>query len=307
MPSEPDKISAIEARGTGWTPSPEHGRSPKARKARHHLGTLVVLLILIATPSWLIWRGYRQERQNHALIAAIKHNDTQVVVRLLDQGADANTRDQGDGKINVWQTLKSLFAGRRKDASRIEPGIPALMVGIMPVIVADRTFFSTQEVHVENLTIVRALLDHGADPMAMAQTEKKGYAISFDPLTCAAFGQYPLTLCLLLEHGANPNRGECAGEAVCLSALTGDVAMLQCLFTHGAPINDHRHVCALETAVSYRQTEEVRFLLSRGADVNIHKDGGRDFLDTARVNGDWKMIRLLKQYGARAGRPKRVR
>src|SRR5437773_1880504 len=63
------------------------------RRNRLTFTSLVLLVTLFGVPAWVTWRAVRQERLDSALIAAIKHNDTQAVVYLLRHGAD----------VNAWQ------------------------------------------------------------------------------------------------------------------------------------------------------------------------------------------------------------
>ena len=65
---------------------------------------LIVLPVLVTT----VWYGrqVRQQRLDHALIAAIKKNDTAGAIALLDQGADANATDKPETPL----TFKNLLA-----------------------------------------------------------------------------------------------------------------------------------------------------------------------------------------------------
>jgi hypothetical protein len=63
------------------------------RRRRAALLTLLVLVGLVAVPVVLTWREVKQEQLNHALIAAVDHNDAAEVRRWLRQGADPNAKD----------------------------------------------------------------------------------------------------------------------------------------------------------------------------------------------------------------------
>ncbi len=103
------------------------------------------LLILIAVPLGLTWREVRQERLNQALIAAIKRNDTNSVTSLLEQGADANTRDDPGRKISIWQRLMNQLQGRSS------------VTADAPTALFQATFW-----HAENPTLAQILLRHHA-------------------------------------------------------------------------------------------------------------------------------------------------
>src|SRR5213079_3408287 len=51
---------------------------------------LLLLMVLAGVPGWLLWRTYHQQRLDHALIAAIKKDDTPGILSALNAGADAN-------------------------------------------------------------------------------------------------------------------------------------------------------------------------------------------------------------------------
>src|SRR5262245_43399777 len=65
-----------------------------------------VILPVLVTTIWY-WRQVRQQRLDHALIEAIKKNDTPKAISLLDQGADANSTDKPYQPI----TLNSFLIG----------------------------------------------------------------------------------------------------------------------------------------------------------------------------------------------------
>src|SRR5262245_6337246 len=127
---------------------------------------LGILLLLLSVPAVGIAREVLKHQRDRALIAAIKKNDTQSVLRFLEQGADANTRDEPEEKLTVWQRLSAIFAWKRRPPTST---FTALLVLLEARPMGKRIRFNGQVVpdYVEppqNDKILKALLDHGADP-----------------------------------------------------------------------------------------------------------------------------------------------
>jgi ankyrin repeat protein len=178
-------------------------------KRIHHkrVGLLFLLLmaLLIAVPVGLTWRAVRQERLNQSLIAAVKRNDDRAVVSLLDQGADANCRDEPLRKFSLWETLVQL-------------GLPP-----------------------ENHRLVGALLDHGAQvnhtgkdawtPVCYALTGHKNATARLLLARGANANEPGLltfamskdadngTITALLDHGADVNQRDEKGQTALLMAV----------------------------------------------------------------------------------------
>ncbi len=85
----------------------------------------------------------------------------------------------------------------------------------------------------------------------------------------------------------------------------GSIEMMELLLNAGAQIEFQHHLgtTALHFAIMRRQTDMVRFLIERGANVNRpgRKFGGARLtpLEMARDGGDEKIIRVLEEHGAR--------
>ena len=74
---------------------------------------------------------------------------------------------------------------------------------------------------------------------------------------------------LLLDHGANPDRGTAHWPTpLALACAQGDRSIVELLLERGAALNEagSRHGGALEHAAWYRQDDLVALLLERGAD-----------------------------------------
>ncbi|MGC4043949.1 MAG: ankyrin repeat domain-containing protein, partial [Armatimonas sp.] len=165
----------------------------------------------------------------------------------------------------------------------------------------------------ENLTIVKALLDRGADVNARDES-------GMTPLMSAVFIGHIRTIQLLLERGADPrprskdsaivvtNRGYTG-----LSTVHGRTAMhyatdvygksiriFQLLLAHGADINarDGYGSTPLSTMAAYGQIEPIRFLLRHGAQVNVKDQTGMTPLMYAANSHYMDILKALLASGA---------
>jgi ankyrin repeat protein len=112
---------------------------------------------------------------------------------------------------------------------------------------------------------VTALLKAGADP-----DEANDFGAT--PLSEAARRGDAEVLKLLLDAGADPRKSNAEGETVLMTvARTGNVAAAKVLVKAGAEVDAREHwggQTALIWAAAQNQPEMIRFLASRGADVN---------------------------------------
>jgi len=132
--------------------------------------------------------------------------------------------------------------------------------GMTLLVLAMRQLRETPEQH----TVLRLLLDAGADPNKSAQYEAPlSIALEVDSKT----GSEPVKL--LLARGANPNLVDSFGDPVWFLA-TGRSA----------------------------NTETLGLLLDRGANMNAVSRQGHTALFSAATTGNWKAALLLLQRGA---------
>src|SRR5215472_2426515 len=117
---------------------------PRQRKIGWIL--LVLLLLPIFAFSIWYWRQLRQQRLDHALIEAIKRNDTPRAIAMLNEGADANARDVEIERRELWQKILDRWIGK---GSASPVGASPLITGL--------------EEGYENPIIIKALLERGAD------------------------------------------------------------------------------------------------------------------------------------------------
>ncbi len=299
----------------------------KHRRSGRILLLLFLLVVLIGVPVWQAMRLIRQERLNRALIAAIKKNQVQVALALLNAGADPNARDAPPDRRSVWQQVWDSLHGRH-DSSR-ENAPTALLVLLEPA--AREADYIGQYIpprREENVVLARALLDRGAE---VNVRDAQGDIA----LLLAAEEDEHQTLLLLLDHGANVNVQDRFGYSpLRFTSEHGDTPAVQRLISKGAQIDakavdgqtplmgavENQHldvVCLLlgnaananlrdtdgETALhianetSTDQSDIVKLLLAHGADIHIKNNAGKTPLKLAQDHEDTDCIRLLKQAG----------
>lgn len=292
-----------------------------------HKRTIWLLLALFLIPVLLfgIWfnRQVRQQRLDHALIEAIKKNDTQTAIALLDQGADANATDKPYTSVRLGNALAGFWNGLRGNRLTQENTVypSALLVRYdwhqQQNIVARKT---------ENIEIVQALLDRGANPFTFNdsgmtllheacqqhhwQTVK---LLLHRHVPCdlkSKFGDPPLMYAsdecaeLLIEYGADVNTRFQDGTTPLMQQ--NDNPTLQLLLDHHANINAQDNegmtplMHSMRNFVPVSHADYVRILLQHRAKVSIKDRNGRtasDWVEDPMGNpDDWKEVsRLLKE------------
>ena len=81
------------------------------RTLRKRLTCLLLALVLppmLITSIWY-YRLAKQQRLDHAFIEAIKKEDTQKAIELLNQGADANVTAKPDTPITMTRFIGELW------------------------------------------------------------------------------------------------------------------------------------------------------------------------------------------------------
>lgn len=261
-----------------------------------------ILLSLFLLPVLLlgIWYGrqVRQQRLDHALIEAIKKQDTPKAIALLDQGADANAEDKAYEPKSLWSLLEE-FWNRLQGFPATEEAKPTLSALLI------ETVGDWQKDHYvefpDNPTFVQALLEHGANPNVRSESDTT-------PLINACYYHRVETVRLLLEHGADPNAKSLEGKtplmAACQSPHEQTMACLHLLIAYGADVNLTNglkqsalmYVILFSSGKSSHSTETIGYLLRHGAKVSLRDGGlhGRSPLDWARGYNDKVAIPLLE-------------
>lgn len=251
------------------------------------IGLLLLLLLvsLVGTPTWLTYHQERQDVLDHALIAAIKRDDTPAALSLLGQGADANARDELNQKpTSLWQLLLDTVRGKHVSPAT---GPTALLV----LLESEREWEDIAPS--EHAPLVKALLEHGAEVNVQ---DSQGMT----SLLLAAYWGQADTLKLLLAHSADVNKPNTRGITPLMDALDYP-NLLSILLTHRADVNarDKDGFTALMYASRDGRMKAVHILLHHHANVNIQNKYGGTALSLAEEGPHAAIVHLLKQAGAK--------
>jgi ankyrin repeat protein len=140
--------------------------------------------------------------------------------------------------------------------------------------------------------VVKALLNHGADPDA-----QDGFG--WTALMKAADAGHEAVVEALL--GADAKVGLSARDgatALFLAARSGHAALLPPLLRRGADPNEPRHEPLILASLE-GHVEVVERLIKAGADVRARHSNGMTALQAATEGGHSAIVRLLRDAGAR--------
>ncbi|KAL7787576.1 hypothetical protein V8C43DRAFT_316829 [Trichoderma afarasin] len=227
--------------------------------------------------------------KGRALCSAAKHGWTEVVLALLELGAEPDFKNPnqnsrtalsqaaGNGNIN---TMKELMDG-----------------GAFPNTQDD--FFRTPLSYASEMghsSAVQMLLgDERVDPNAK---DREG----FTPLLWAAENWHEATMrLLLLQSGAEVNAKDESGWTALRSTVwKRREEIIKLLLQSGADVNakDKYGRTALAHAALSGQAEIVKLLLQNSADPDIRDDWGETALLLAAIDGHAETVKLLLQSGA---------
>jgi ankyrin repeat protein len=119
----------------------------------------------------------------------------------------------------------------------------------------------------------------------------------------AALRGYTGRMRLLLALGANADEPACQSDScfppIVWAALAEEPSAVELLLDHGANVNrkPRRGATALTAAAFHGDTETVKLLLSRGADINSDLDGCTP-LGLAKLRKHAEVVNLLSKQGA---------
>ena len=226
------------------------------------------------------------ENRYHKLIHASRNGMYQMVVILLEKGADPNIRDD-DG----WTALISAAENGHQRVvellleKQVDPNVQNCKNGRTALIQA------SQNGHYQ---VVEVLLKNGANPDI--HDNDGGTTL----ILASLFGHYQVVE-ILLKNGADPNIHDNYGlTALIVASHNGHYQVVEILLKNGADPNIQiiKGYTALMFGSIYGHYQVVELLLKNGADPNIHNNDGFTALTFASRNGHYQVVELLLKNGA---------
>ncbi len=231
---------------------------------------MLTLLLNASEPS-----PVRSKLISSALIKAVMADNLGCVRFLLDHGADANVRETVDSEMSRW----ALTDDPKKKGRLV-------------------LFWALRQVFLQNrVEIVKALLEHGANPNAV---DKSGKTALY---WAAELGDKEIVTALLEKKGVDPN--QChheSKESLLLRAVYFNrKEIVQALIEGGADLNiesvlgaskdTKKHV--LEVAVNSNYVEIVKILFAAQKPIKLGKKRKAALLETAVTRNDTDMVLVL--------------
>lgn len=144
------------------------------------------------------------------------------------------------------------------------------------------------------------LLDHEANPNQQC-------VIDFTPLSQAVETAPIPVIQLMLRHGGDARKGQLLHHAI--ARISDNIAVLSLLIEKGADINSPMYNdypssalfyfmglgTALHKAAELGKVDIVRYLISKGADLDIKDANGRTALECAKMPNHWEVIQALEK------------
>jgi ankyrin repeat protein len=291
---------------------------------------MLMIVLLVGALAWSAGVAVQHDRANQALIAAVNRSHATAAIAALDAGADPNARDDGGLFPATWRHLRArLERLTGQDASEDEADEPTALIGALEPRMDPKTDIA--EDTPENVALVKALLDRGADVNIQ---DLDGDT----PLMLAAWCGYTETALLLLAQGASVNGvagGEHPGKALAAASEWGDRRLVELLLAKGANVNlrgdggctplmcaaeqghpgiakrllqvgaqvdarnDRGQTALMEAAEESGEADAAKALLDAGAEVNVRDADGDSALTLAVRERHSGVVRLLKKAGAR--------
>jgi|GEM_PF-2917696 len=268
--------------------------------------------------------GSTFDRTWSVLALAAFHGSPSLVHALLDYGADPNLSfgfglaplnlalERGEREIVALLEAAGATVPTEVDTDlqrAIAWGSVSAVASLLPLARLDSA--SASELLLLSIErwghreIVRALIEYGADPNTFAGDPDHPRSV----LSLAVNSSRAEAVRVLLAAGADPERYEEPSTLMNTAAQQGDIAVLEALINYGIPVDvpDHEAWTPLMAACHCNKPAAVRFLISRGANVNAatlnnqpeYFGGATPLITAAKIKeGDPTILTVLLDCGA---------
>jgi ankyrin repeat protein len=230
--------------------------------------------------------GVDVDQKAMALRVASQHGHISIVVRILKQGVDVDSRQNGDGPTAL------ILASEESHANVVSH---LLLAGADPDIMDSRTGRTPLMIAADqsNAVVARCLVEGGADINAKDQLGGRN-AIS----RAARNGDHSFVR-LMLNAGADIHSKDTSGWTCFMNAVdNGHEETVSLLLHNGADANDTSDWTALMRAAGKGFLGIVQQLLDIDADLESRDTGERTALMHAVTNGEADIVRMLLNAGA---------
>jgi hypothetical protein len=243
----------------------------RTRRLRTILLCLLFCAVLCGVPTLLLVREYRQEQLNHALMAAIEKGKYETAISLLDAGAEGNSTEEY-GYFGFPPTRRanlSDWLDKLRGKPRYAPKISAL--GLLLHVPTEPDEIPPRPDPPGYPRIVKALLDHGANP-----NDRTEYSLLWYDGTVLGNAMvlgYSQTVHLLVDAGANINSADGTRQNILRFYRASE---MEHVIQRGADVNaqDTLGVTPLMYYSERDDVEAVQILLKSGAKVNVQDKKG---------------------------------
>ncbi|UKZ76145.1 hypothetical protein TrVFT333_003841 [Trichoderma virens FT-333] len=228
-----------------------------------------------------------------ALLAAIHRyrEDDQLVISLLDRGAEVSTRVFREVAWNGMNKLIEYMLNKGYDISA--KGDVSVTSAVARGHIDTLQLLLSHGANVESIAIVKLLIEYGAKVNSIGAS-KDGTAL------CAAASNGSHSACrLLLDKGADPN---CEEALPLLAAINSkdNISVIEMLLKKGAdPMKEnYKHEYPLEKAVYHGRDDIVRLFLKHRANLDAWGSRG-SILHAAAASQREGMVQIMLKLGAK--------
>ena len=163
---------------------------------------LAVLLLIAGLIALQAVRELRQESKDRSLIAAVKRADpdnvkradADEIVRLLNEGADANAKDLPKDTRPFWRVCWDILRHRHTDAENKAPTVLSMVFRPTMVFSGGYPTMGASDL-AQHTQVVKCLLEHGANPNVVDYDAEDRVVLLWRMHVAPGMGKQPFYLC----------------------------------------------------------------------------------------------------------------